>query len=220
MLSIKAEEIEKEIEAHTEMVLMGKNSPDNSICPNCKCEPIYFSVHEKRPRIFQIIIGRLVRRINSYLIRWKCPDCKGSFTEYPSFAFPYKRYVKYQVLKKSFSYAIEWGLTYREGTKEEGMAIAYESQEEAIDDRNFSHSTLWCWVGFIGNMAHFLLTALSRIKEKESSSSIFREIVPINPRKYKSEDRKGVLETCTRLLFAELEYEKIYEKKSIFSPDF
>ena len=138
--------------------------------------------------------------VNGYLL------CNQTFTEYPPFALPYKRYVKGEVLKFCQRYVEEDQATYRSKVRVNGMPVCYEGQGEEIDDRRLVPSTLWRWVDFLGGMKKTLQEALRLIRQKAPSSGIFREIYPIASQKYRSDARRIVLQRCLRLFRAEGEY--------------
>jgi len=71
---------------------------DLKTCPICKEAPDYFKPHDCRKRVFLVIVEWVVQKIESVLGRWKCPLCNHTFTYYPNFAIPYKRYVKDNIL--------------------------------------------------------------------------------------------------------------------------
>ena len=202
--------IQEEIKAHTQAVLNGKVSRDQRSCPKCGTFHGSFRPHERKRRSFLIIVDRLVCKMSSFLMRWKCLLCNQTFTEYPPFALPYKRYVKGEVLKFCQRYVEEDQATYRSKVRVNGMPVCYEGQGEEIDDRRLVPSTLWRWVDFLGGMKKTLQEALRLIRQKAPSSGIFREIYPIASQKYRSDARRIVLQRCLRLFRAEAEYRSFF----------
>lgn len=201
----------EKIKAHEQEVLSTKYPPDLNICPHCKEVHKSFKPHHKRNRLFLIIIGNIVREIRSLLGRWKCLICRSTFTYYPDFAIPHKRYVKEKVLELSQRYVEDDNTSYREVASNDGTSIVYETGE-----RYFEHTTVWRWVGYIGSLEQRLSKGLKLIREKDPSSRIFRQIHPINPRKYRSEGRRKLLARCMRLFILEREFKKVF-KASIFT---
>lgn len=198
--------IQEEIKAHTQAVLNGEVRRDQRICPKCGKFHGSFRPHERKRRSFLIVVDRLVCKVATFLMRWKCLRCNQTFTEYPPFALPYKRYVKGAVLKSSQRYVEEDQATYQSVIRVNGMPVCYEGQGEEIDDRRLAPSTLRRWVGFLGGMKKTLQEALGLIRQKAPSSGIFREVYPIAPSKYRSDERRIVLQRCLRLFRAEGEY--------------
>ncbi len=199
------------IKAHEQEVRTTKYPSDLNICPICKETHKSFKPHQKRKRLFLIIIGSIVKEIRSLLGRWRCLICGSTFTYYPEFAIPHKRYLKDKVLGLSRRYVEDDNTSYREAASNDGTSIVYEREE-----RYFDYTTVWRWVGYIGSLEQRLSRGLKLIREKETSSKIFRQIHPINPRKYRSEARRKVLDRCMRMFILEGEFKKIFNA-SIFT---
>jgi len=68
-------------------------------CPYCGMESNadHFRQHAYRLRIFYVIFKGLVYKINAALPRWKCLLCSKTFTEYPNYILPRKRYTLPQI---------------------------------------------------------------------------------------------------------------------------
>jgi transposase-like protein len=68
-------------------------------CPYCGMESHtdYFRQHAYRLRIFYVIFSGLVYKINAALPRWRCHLCNRTFTEYPNYILPQKRYTLPQI---------------------------------------------------------------------------------------------------------------------------
>ncbi len=48
------------------------------LCPKCKSTHSVFTLHERRHRLFHVIIDSLVHTIESFPGRWKCSLCNGN----------------------------------------------------------------------------------------------------------------------------------------------
>ncbi len=94
-------ELEKEIRKYAEAMDRGENPYPEGPCRKCGKKPAKFKIHDYKTRIFLVIVNALVKTINTWLARWKCPLCNRTFVRYPDFAFPYKNYVKNQVMALS-----------------------------------------------------------------------------------------------------------------------
>ncbi|MCP4911591.1 MAG: hypothetical protein GY909_00620 [Oligoflexia bacterium] len=208
--------IEK-IKAHEQEVRATKYPPDSHICPNCKEAHKSFKPHQKRNRLFLVIIGNIVNKIRSLLGRWRCLICGATFTYYPDFAIPCKRYVKEKVLELSRKYVEDDDTSYRKVASNNRFPIVHETGEHYFD-----HTTVWRWVGYIGSLEQRLSRALKLIREKEPSSKIFRQIHPVNPRKYRSKGRRKLLDRCMRLFILEREFKKVFNASNFteFAPPF
>ena len=76
-------------------------------------------------------------------------------------------------------------------------------------------TTVWWWLSYIGSMQQLITGALSLIGQKDPSSKIFREIQPVNPRKYRSNKRKNLLQRCIEFLNVEEEFRRLFSN-SVF----
>jgi hypothetical protein len=206
-----AESLE-EIHTYTRAVASGEVSCDCAVCLRCGRHLPSFRLHDRRKRIFLVIVERLVHEVLSLLPRWKCPLCKQTFTTYPAFAVPRKRYVRNEVLRFSERYVNEDGTTYRKAATEEGLAVFYHGGEDGvIDERQFAHTTLHRWFPFLGSLKRTAREALRLIREKAPGSGIFRKIVPVPSWKYRSEERRQILIASRRLLQVESEFRALFE---------
>ena len=68
-------------------------------CRHCNTSSKDFKRHEARQRQFYVISENIVNVILGLLIRWKCSGCDITFTDYPEFAVPYKRYTVDRYIK-------------------------------------------------------------------------------------------------------------------------
>jgi hypothetical protein len=171
-------------------------------CPCCQGQPVRFKQHGVRNRLFLVFADWVVRRVWSYLTRWKCPLCKRTFTLYPDFALPFKRYSLAFIQARCAAYVEDGARTYREGVKEEGVAISYEDADSGMV---LWPSTLWRWVSSLGGFSETVRQALHLIKQKDPSTDVFRELggLRIRAGKYRGEERKIVLQRCRELLTAD-----------------
>jgi len=201
----------EEINSFTQAVVRGEVPCDVQSCLRCGGHPDFFRIHERRKRTFLVILDRLVHKILSFLLRWKCPLCKKTFTTYPSFALPRKRYVRQEILRFSERYVTEDRTSYRKAATEGGLAVFYHGEEGKIDERQFAHTTLHRWFPFLGSLKRTAREALQLIREKTPGSGIFRKILPVPPWKYRSEERHEILIESRRLLQVESEFRILFE---------
>lgn len=193
-------------------------------CPKCLAEadgPAFFSRHEARPRTYLVIVERLVHTIVSLITRWKCPICRGTFTLYPPFALPRKRYVRQAVLERAQRYVELDRATYRNSVEENGLPICRDSGDERrINDRCLAHTTLYRWITTLGSLRGTLRAALDLIRQADPATGLFRDLMRLRipSRKYRSEGRKAILTTCRGLGMAEPRYAALFDA-SIF-PDY
>lgn len=206
------------IQSYGEAVRRREIQPTCNRCPNCRQEPDRFRYRGHRERVFLVVVSRLVERVLSFLSRWKCPLCKHSFTLYPPFALPGKRYVRDCVFDHARRYLDADDLSYREAVKVDDMPVFYAGEEEgAIDERGLAHSTLHRWLSFFRSLDATLDEALRLIRERSASSDIFRKVFAVRPAKYRSKSRRDTLVAALRALSVDRVFQSLFDR-SIF-PD-
>ncbi len=62
----------EQIQRHTDQVRQGIDPCYLPVCPSCGLTPDFFKRHEKRRRIFNIIVEQILKKILGLLSRWKC----------------------------------------------------------------------------------------------------------------------------------------------------
>ena len=199
----------EEIQSYTRAVEKNEVQCDLPCCPRCR-EPASFKLHERRRRTYLVVVERLVKTVLSLLTRWKCERCGETFTLYPAFALPRKRYVRQEVFCRAGRYVEGDHESYRKAVKVDGMGVFHEGQGEEIDERALAHTTLYRWLGLFSSLESTCREALRLLREKAPACDVFRKILPIAPWKYRSEERRGVLGDCRRLLVAEVEYRRLF----------
>jgi hypothetical protein len=130
------------------------------------------------------------------LIRWKCPVCRRSFSQYPPFAVPFKRFTHETIKSLCLAYLETPGVTYRSAVRDDGMEIAYPECHphcDSIEDDDaatavLSHTALYRWISSIGDLA--------TLKPASSDAS------PPNleSAKYRSATREQTLLQCRNVL--------------------
>ena len=225
-------DILEKVKAYTKKILNGEVNCTSDICLECGDQPEAFKLHERRRRIFFVIVERLVEKIYSYLPRWKCPLCGTTFTLYPDFAIPHKRYVREVVLDRCSRYSEDDQATYRKAAndhvgdakivKGEGMPVFHENNEGIPKPKNmetegascaiFAHSTIHRWITTLAGLKETVRLALEMIKTKPeaSTSGFFRKVYPVPARKYRSEGCKEALQKCRKLVAVERQYQAFF----------
>jgi hypothetical protein len=135
--------------------------------------------------------------------------CQRTFTLYPGFALPFKRYVLPFILARCTAYVEDTAHTYREGVKEAGSPISHEDANRGAELRP---STLWRWAGRLGRFPVTVRQALNLIKQKDPSTDVFRVLggQRIRPGKFRGEARKHVLERCRALVTVNQVYARVF----------
>lgn len=158
-----------------------------------------------------MVVERFVRRIASFVIRWRCSSCGARFTQCPSFALPRKRYVREQILERCARYADEDGATYRSTVRHEGLPVAYEAAvADSIDERTLAPSTPWRWMARLGSLRETCRRAFEMIRARSPRSTLFRHPFVAAAGKYRSDGRRAVVESALRLVHAEAAYRTLF----------
>lgn len=179
-------------------------------CLNCGGDRQAIKIHAYRERIFLGIVGNLVQKIYSFLSRWKCLLCQHTFTYYPDFILPYKRYLKDDISKFSCKYLGDDNSTYKKVVCFQGLAIGYASEKEKTDEKQFTGSTVWRWISFLGSQEKLINKSFDLIRQKSPSSLIFRQIPIVPPRKYRSLLRRKLLVNAYKYFQVENEFLSLF----------
>lgn len=186
-----------------ELSIITKKEPH--FCPKCGSSHSDFKCHECRHRLFYVVIKSLVHTVESFLGRWKCSLCRATFTAYPEYALPYKRYVKDFCVSLGNDYVQNDAATYLSVIK----STEYKTETTNENPRTLERSTVWRWLSFFGSLKNTLHNAFEIIRQSAPNSTVFRRMSPIHPKKYRSEERKSILEWAFQLFTAEAEFQGI-----------
>jgi len=201
----------QDIDKYTEQVKNNEvlcNLPD---CPCCKTASKFFKRHELKERQFNIIENLIVHIVIGLLIRWKCPGCNITFTQYPWFAIPYKRYMLPTIIDLCWQYLENALLTYRKLVE---VWCPVEHKSGMI----LQHSTIHRWITTLGCYSVIIRESQKLIFKADPSLSIVKDLsnISVFGRKYKNSDRKTILINCKKLICLEKVYTAIFGV-SIFS---
>ena len=191
----------EQINEYTRMVVKGLVACILPACPGCGLEPHQFKRHDTRRRNFHVVVEQIVHVVVGLLIRWKCPGCGKTFTQYPDFALPYKRYTLPTIMDFCSKYTEDDGATYRKVVR--GVQPGYSDSETQLE-----HSTVHRWLTCLSRLKTTLARAADLILQAAPCSSACRDAAGLSvpPAKYRSDARKSMLERCRRLFFFEAEY--------------
>ncbi len=173
-------------------------------CPHCGCQrkgKYYFRRHAVRSRTLSIVVGRLIHKVEASFIRWKCPICGCTFTDYPSFAIPFKHYSLPQMRERARRYVRDNRISYRKGVTTSAMPLyhangkvmsadAGELEKEGEELSTMAHSTLYRWITTLGRRMS---------QGNGNTDSTCKPVSRISTRKYRKQARKRVLEACRNL---------------------
>ena len=174
-----------------------QDSPD-CCCPGCQQQAPGYRPHDRRRRQFYVVVGNWVHRFFTTLVRWKCAVCGTTFTFYPSFCVPYKRFILADITRLSGRYVEADEASYRSVVRCRGMAIGYAEEPSTL--KQLSPTTLWRWLGDLGACQARLQAGLRLIQQKDPRLALHRQIRPVAARKYRTERRREQLQTGRFLL--------------------
>ncbi len=190
------------IAAHSAGVRKGNHRCSLSYCPHCGWAPeptVFFRRHAFRQRQFLVINGRYIHAVGGLLARWRCPFCRRTFTEYPAFALPYKRYAVSQIAPRALQYVENDGISYRKGVLQSYLPIFYwinpsgDAASYGTGESVLAHTTLYHWVSSLGDSS-----CLPSTNECEQQG---REFVPAEW-KFLTQARREVLLICRNYCLA------------------
>ena len=202
------------IKAHQRKVEKDKITPDNlPSCPRCSVESQFFKIHAYRERRFLIIIEMLIKAAYCSLVRFRCPGCGKTFTDYPDFAIPHKHYTRLSITGFSASYVESENMTYQKAVMVDSSVPGYPQ-----NDATLAPSTIHRWITTLGSFTQTCRTALILLLQENPVSSICRDLARliIPQRKYKTNQRKKQLIGCRQLVIIEVFFQVTF-KTSIFT---
>jgi hypothetical protein len=211
------QELLKVMQEYTRSVLDNKLRCDWKVCPCCGRVPEQaFKFHDCRNRTFRMIVEQFVIKVLSFLTRWKCSLCGQKATFYPPFGAPHKRYVTAAIMDRSFRYVEDDRATYRSAVREKTKVPGYTTgvgyttaDDGRTDERQLAHATVHRWLTWLGSLRETLRMALTLIKAKAMDSAIFRQVFPVPPWKYRSDERRLCLGACRRLFRVDRECRRL-----------
>ena len=138
--------------------------------------------------------------IHSWIARWKCTNCLYRFTDYPSFALPYKQFAKGTVFDLAGHFVDDCSSrnTYRSSCNIASFGTGSElpTEQESI----CSHSTLWRWLSWLDRLRDGASWALGYLSSIDPQSTLHRCAWRVQPWKYRSEARGSLLRSARRSL--------------------
>jgi hypothetical protein len=144
----------------------------------------------------------MVRSEKGFLLRWKCPGCNRTATDYPDFALPYKRYTLPTIQAFSQAYVENPSLTYRGLV--DNCPLLYETKSGAEPglEPMMEHSTIHRWISTLGGYFRLVQNATDLMLQADPTTPLCRDLagLTVSPRKYMSAIRKQVLLTCFQLV--------------------
>ncbi|HAY38054.1 MAG TPA: hypothetical protein DCY53_01170 [Desulfobacteraceae bacterium] len=171
------------IKAYQEKVEKNKITSDGMLpCSSCNSDAQFFKVHAYRERRFLLIVETIVKAIFCTLVRFKCPNCGKTITNYPDFALPYKHYTRQTIENFSKSYVDDDHKTYEDAVMTDDGMPEWENSGKAL-----SPSTIHRWITTMADIIMAYQALLKGCPHKK---------LTIPRRKYNSPKRKNILLKC------------------------
>jgi len=199
----------EEIETHEKQVRSGLIPDVLKFCELCNESLNSLKLHEARFRVFYYIVDCYVYKKESWLGRWRCTACKKTFTYYPEYCLPYKRYVKADILKYCSTYLNNAEISYASVAKDNFNVIVHKDVEET-KQCTLSGTSIWRWLSFLCTLSKVEQKGLQLIREKSSECQIFREVYTISKLKYRTLKRKNQLLQALKLFKVEEVFKEIF----------
>jgi len=92
-------------------------------------------------------------------------------------------------------------------------ALRQHAAAAAIDERHFSHTTIWRWLGWLGRLRQPLRSALELIRQKDPRSTLHRQVCAVPALKYRTPARRTLLEHALRLLRAAALFGRLFHRE-------
>jgi len=207
-----------DIKAHQKKVEKDKITPDNlTPCPRCRVGSEFFKIHAYRERRFLIIIEMLIKAAYCSLVRFRCPGCGKTFTDYPDFAIPHKHYTRPSITGFSTSYVESENMTYQQAVMVDNSAPGYP-ESDSTDAPTLAPTTIHRWITTLGRFTQTCRKALILLLQENPVSSICRDLarIIIPQRKYRTKQRKNLLIGCRQLMDIDAFFQVTF-KTSIFT---
>ena len=170
--------MEEEIKAWTDWTWSEGVECGLEQCYRCKGIPDEFKRHDRRSRVFLLVVREVVRRFDSFVIRWKCPMCGKILTELPRFGVRLKRYVGETVLEWAGTY-LQGGLRVANGvvTDEDGTPVTYV--ETVGGEEQFCPEQLWAstvrrWAQWLEGLTETLREAKRLVQSVQADRGSWR----------------------------------------------
>jgi len=205
----------EDIKAYQEKVEKDKITSDHlPPCSRCSVDSEFFKIHAYRERRFLIIVEMLIKAAYCSLVRFICPGCGKTFTNYPDFAIPHKHYAQPTVTGFCASYVESDSMTYQQAVMVDNGTPGYPQSDEST----LAPSTIHRWVTTLSRFTHTCRRALLLLLQENPLSSICRDLaqILILQRKFKTQHRKKQLIACRQLLVIEAVFKDVF-KTSIFT---
>lgn len=174
-----------------------------------------YRLKDIRGHFWNVSEGNTVHHVLGAISRWCCPLCGETFTYWPEFAIPYKRYTRQEIEERVRRYVEDEARTYEEAASENGRPIIHEvgpggppvrmappvrgMKDEPLPS-SLARSTVWRWVGILGKQEAELREAMAIVSRMDPNVELHRVVLVIRPAKFRLPEREGMIKTAAWFL--------------------
>ncbi len=138
-IKIMITQVREKIKKYLEKINIFSYPEAGEQCKKCGNTNVEFKLHDCRERKVRIIEDVFVKIERVVLVRYKCSFCKGTFTVYPDFILPHRRYATDSMIERSEKYLEKEDMSYEKSIKEGVIKIGYE--EDLVEKK--AHETFF-----------------------------------------------------------------------------
>ena len=105
--------------------------------------------------------------------------------------------------------------SYRQAVREQHRSFVYDDRQEhplASRGAALAHSTLWRWLSWLGSLTQTVQRASQLICHEDRDATLHSQVIAIDPRKHRSEERRMALERAARMLLVEAVFGEYFGK--------
>lgn len=130
----------------------------------------------------------------------------------------YKQFVSETVLDKAKDF-LGTDKSYRKTVRWRQRSLVYDDrQNHPLAERGaaLAHSSVWRWLSWLGGLTRTCQQACQLISQKDPHSTLHREVIPIDPRKYCGEEgcpRHQHLQRAGRMVLVEAVFQRQFDKR-------
>jgi hypothetical protein len=129
-----------------------------------------------------------------------------------------KRFVKQVVLEESKAY-LDSDVSYEKALQRRGPPLLYDDRDESVaraggkEAPGLAPSTVWRWLSWLGSLSGVLGEASELIRQKHPGSALHRESWALPPTKYRSQERRRVLQRGMKLIATDRLFQNLFGKE-------
>jgi hypothetical protein len=130
----------------------------------------------------------------------------------------YKQFTSETLLDKTKEF-LGTDKSYRKTVRFQHRSLVYDDrQDHPLAERGaaLAHSSVWHWLSWLGGLTRTCQKACQLISQKDPQSTLHREVIPIDPKKYCGEagcPRHLLLERAGRMVLVEAVFHQQFGKR-------